>query len=293
MSIEIPIDPKVDGGKWYNIKALKTKKVNHLLNVFSNLSEDSWMKFPSTNLPSNFNYGHVFHFIVESIGNFFVDNQNLQEEHGQTDCTDLVTIKPLRKGRMLLNCGFVVDVGDNYDEKSFTYYLRGHVHHSMKSEKPLLVSVAISNKSGYVNYTNCNCRASEIGRCCHVTALLLFLSDYATKNGSIVEKPCTSQPCKWNKGKKRMKNPNALHKVSYLSNKKSSINKLYNWDPRPVNLRKISTEFVSKFVTNLQLASSNIGSQSMWETIIQIPYIDFILTIDDSIYYKQLTKIYL
>ena len=31
MSIEIPIDPKVDGGKWYNIKALKTKNVNHLL----------------------------------------------------------------------------------------------------------------------------------------------------------------------------------------------------------------------------------------------------------------------
>ena len=56
----------------------------------------------------------------------------------------------------------------------------------MKSELPLNVFIAISNVSGYVKNAKCDCRASDIGRCCHVAALLLKLSDFSTKNSNIV-----------------------------------------------------------------------------------------------------------
>ena len=90
------------------------------------------------------------------------------------------------KIRNLLKSGFVVDTQDNYDELKQEFYVRSHVHHSMKSELPLNVFIAISNVSGYVKNAKCDCRASDIGRCCHVAALLLKLSDFSTKNSNIV-----------------------------------------------------------------------------------------------------------
>ena len=58
---KIKVDPKVDGGKWYNIK-------RDGLSVFSNdvfepetLSPVSgWHVFPSCDIPGMFNYGHIY-----------------------------------------------------------------------------------------------------------------------------------------------------------------------------------------------------------------------------------------
>ena len=69
----------------------------------------------------------------------------------------------------------------------------------MKFEKLLLFSLAISNVSDYIKYTLGKNRTSEINSCSHVTALLLYLSDYVTEHGFIVKNICTSEPCKWNK----------------------------------------------------------------------------------------------
>ena len=110
----------------------------------------------------------------------------------------------------------MIDTQDNYDELKQKFYMRSHVHHSMKSELPLNVFINISNVSGYVKSAQCDCRASAIGRCCYVAALLLKLSDFSTENNNIVIKPSTSEPCTWNKGKKEPRNPRNYMKLNIL-----------------------------------------------------------------------------
>ena len=113
---------------------------------------------------------------------------------------------------MLLKSGFVENVEDNKENE--LYFIRAHVHHSMKNEKPLLVSTTISNLSGYVKGASCDCRASAIERCAHVSALLLMLSDYVKENGCNVVIPSTSLPCEWNKGQKRKKIQNLFMRLN-------------------------------------------------------------------------------
>ena len=91
---------------------------------------------------------------------------------------------------------------------------------------PLNVNVVISDISGYAKVAMCDCKVSALGRCAHVAALLLKLSDAAHDKGSTI-KPSTSQPCTWNRGKKREKNlsdyikpntaqANVNHLLSYI-----------------------------------------------------------------------------
>ena len=72
---------------------------------------------------------------------------------------------------------------------------------------PLNLNVVISDIRGYVKVALCDCKASALGRCVHFAALLLKLSD--AHEGSTI-KPSTSQPCTWNRGKKREKKPSAI-----------------------------------------------------------------------------------
>ena len=67
-----------------------------------------------------------------------------------------------------------------------------HVQHSMKKTYPLEVCVVISDTSRSVKHGTCNCIASALGRCVHVTALLLHLRDYVKDNGHQVNIPSTN-----------------------------------------------------------------------------------------------------
>lgn len=80
-----------------------------------------------------------------------------------------------------MKSGFVADIQDNKNEQH--YFLRAHVHHSMILDYPLDVSLVISNASGNVMKASCNCKASSIGRCARVSALLLSLVDFTENNG--------------------------------------------------------------------------------------------------------------
>ena len=69
---KIKVDPKVDGGKWYEIK-------RDGLSVFSNYVFEpetlspvgGWRVFPSCDIPGMFNYGHIYYYLVESVGDIF------------------------------------------------------------------------------------------------------------------------------------------------------------------------------------------------------------------------------
>ena len=126
---------------------------------------------------------------------------------------DTVTAKPLKKGRALLESGFIESIQDSMSPKG-GYVLRAHVHHSIKNLLLLNVTGIISSTSGNLKNCTCSCKASASGRCAHVSALLLHLDEYVKSNGCVVQSPSTSKPCEWNKGEKRQKNPKPLHKVS-------------------------------------------------------------------------------
>lgn len=107
------------------------------------------------------------------------------------------------------------------------YLVRAHVWPSMKTELPHNVFVAVIHAS-------CEpCRASSLGRCSHVVAVLFTILDHVQKQGSVVSKPCTSQDCSWNKGKKRNKNPQRLSDANYASKLKKGALPVVDFDPRP------------------------------------------------------------
>ena len=83
------------------------------------------------------------------------------------------------------------------------------------------MNVVLSNVSGYVKYASCDCKASSLGRCAHIAAVLLKLSDTSTAEENIVT-PSTSKPCIWNKGKEHEKKPQKFHLAEYASRKRKS-----------------------------------------------------------------------
>lgn len=98
----------------------------------------------------------------------------------------------------------------------------------MKNMLPLNVTVVPCNTSGYVKYGTCDRKASSIGRCAHVAAIILHLSDTSMKSDVDVVAPSTSKPCTWDKVKKRCKTPQPLHLAEYTSSKRKPTLELYN-----------------------------------------------------------------
>ena len=282
ISQKIKVDLKVDGGKWYGIKAKSCSSMN--TEHYLKFPESGWRNFPSRNIPVMFNYGYVYHHLVESVV-YLLPEENNEDE--PVDVGDTVTAKPLRKGRGLLKSGFVENCQDNDNDDS--YFLRSRVHHSMKPDLPLQVFVRIGKVSGFIQHASCTCKARALNHCCHVAAVLLMLSDYVSDKGHVVVEPSASQPCKWNKGKKRKKEPKALHHISYKSSKMSIPSALYNWDPRPVEFQnKVDQDGVHTFLRNLQAYSATQGTLSMWETLLEINYQNFKLDDADVVHYKSL-----
>ncbi|XP_065070738.1 uncharacterized protein LOC135695544 [Rhopilema esculentum] len=264
------IDPKVDGGKWYDIKR-SSLQVEDAPAVWKIPGED-WKSFPSCDIPSMFNYGHVYHYLVESISQFATGN-NDEDSNDESNTGYTATAKPLRKGMNLMKSDFISDIQDNKIEDS--YFVRAHVHHSMKNDVPLNVVIGLSSISGSVQLAKCNCKASALARCAHISALLLKIIDFAKNNGYTVISPSTSKPCVWNTGKKRKKNPKAIHEENY-SSKKLSKNRIINWDPRPVNFRgRPNNQDINEFVKDLQVISCKENNQSMWQMTLKINYEDY------------------
>ena len=282
----------MDEGHCYNVKSRTNKQNNGSTNFL--IPQVGWTMFPSQDIPVNFNYGHVYHYITESVNHLFLPNSGTldQDENldDNIDDEDTVTAKPLRKGYWLVRSGFLENIEDCLTNEN--YFLRGHVHHSMKAEKPLKVILVLSSIPGFVKFTQCDCRAAALGRCAHVTAVLLMLSDYVAENGYIVQDACTSNPCQWNKGKKRTKNPQKLHQAEYSSSsKRQRSDELYKWDPRPEECRdNIDVSTASRFVVQLQAASLSTDRLSMSETLSKVSYEDFELSAVDVAYYKKLTE---
>ena len=71
LKLNFSVDPKIDGGKWYNSRtedsaSIKNTSSKTSIASLGDFPTDGWRLFPSKNLPANFNYGHVYFYLVES-----------------------------------------------------------------------------------------------------------------------------------------------------------------------------------------------------------------------------------
>ena len=186
------LDPSIDDGKWFAAKVLKESSDSQPSCTSTSvpfIPSTGWRAFLSQNIPSLFNYGHVHYYALESIPQV---NRNDGEdiEDGLGHMTD----KPLKNGRKYVDSGFVHDMMDMVNDNH--YLVRSHVWPSMKTELPHNVVVVISLNSGAVLRASCEpCRASSLGRCSHVVAVLFSVLDYVQKHGPVLAQPCTSQEC--------------------------------------------------------------------------------------------------
>lgn len=288
--MEVPVNVGVDGGKWYESK-MQSIRINEgqkseitttdiiaqdvlAIKISPNGSNDElkWTIFPSINIPELFNKGHVHHFMVGEVHEMRLDEEEFAN-HG------VATTLSKNKGEQLQKSGFVHDVGNAED--GHQYYMKAHVHHSMKGEPPLLASVTLSKATGFVLNGKCTCKAQSIQRCAHVGAILYHLLDYIEKHGCLIENACTSLPCVWNKGKKRDKNPQKLHEAVY-SGLKRKPSKMYEFDPRLPQNRGINIADTNAFLVSLQEDSQG-GTPSMWETLLELKYRDFELNEEERI----------
>ena len=65
-----------------------------------------WPAFPSNNIPSLFNYGHVHYYALESIPLDLDNIEDIEDELGH------MTDKPMKKGGKYMDSGFVHDMMD-------------------------------------------------------------------------------------------------------------------------------------------------------------------------------------
>ena len=82
LAIKKTVDPKVDGGKWYNIKSTGNSEGNL-----------AWSNFPSINVPEVFNEGHIYRYLIEEVDEVILP--------GDADvCMDSATNKSKKKGEI-------------------------------------------------------------------------------------------------------------------------------------------------------------------------------------------------
>jgi len=272
------LDSSIDEGKWLQAKILKENNINriHLKDLtVPQTPKSGWRVFPSQDIPSLFNYGHVYHYTLESLPVVEENIGSTEDEENQQD-TGLghMTDKPFTVGRKYTDSGFVHDLSDNKTHEH--YFVRAHVWPSMQSDFPHNVNIILSRKSGAVIHASCSpCKTSELGRCSHVVAVLLTLVDHVNNHGAKTTTPCTSKECTWNKGQKRKKNPQKLSDATYPSKKRKNNIQVIDFDPRPKEFRRVTSKNINKFVVDLQALSSDQKDVSMWETQLLITYEDY------------------
>lgn len=282
------IDPAVDRGKWYDLKVQQLKPTTSVTST-PILPISGWKTFPSSAIPEHFNYGHIYHYLVDSVANF---NLDLLDD-GEDELDDISTAKPFSKGEWFVASGHVRDKKDSR-QKDY-YFVKATVQASY-SKETYNTTVTLSIRTGAVKEGTCTCRVKEIGRCSHVAALLLSIEDHVKTHGND-PKSVTEQKCQWNQGQKKNKNPSAVFDVKYMSTKKELVRPRKSgtdrreFDPRPSSYRQdeLLKEDKHSFLSDLHLNVGDCG----WTNILEYEYDDFQLDETDKLVLKKQTDTFI
>ncbi|KAG5863881.1 hypothetical protein JTB14_026685 [Gonioctena quinquepunctata] len=163
----------VDGGLWYDKKREITIQASSssASSSITSISDGKWNKFPSVDIPKYFNKGHIYTYIVEPL----IENEECEIQYEST------TEKPFRRGSQYVDSDHVHDVMDKLEGN--IYKLRAFCFASFQKHQRYLVEIEINNMSGAVISGQCECKAFALGRCSHVSAILLFLEKYCRDKG--------------------------------------------------------------------------------------------------------------
>lgn len=163
-----------------------------------NFPEFGFETFPSTDIPESFNFGSVFHYLVESRPNLQGSNSSsgeseddeldnvheveMKDPFADSKCKELLRVKLLRRGLQYVKSGWVKGLQDCSDGRY--YYVKAHVRASMEPQA-YWVYITISTVTGGVCQVTCGypCPATANGRCSHVSAALLQILAHIHLNG--------------------------------------------------------------------------------------------------------------
>ena len=276
------INVSVDNGKWYELKKNNKLQPAQVTDV-PLLTYCGWKIFPGypDDVPKHFNRGHIHHHIVESVQ--FINEEDVKDD-SDDDIDDLHTAKPLKRGETFLKSKNILKVEDC--AKSGHYFLKAKIMASY-STTDYYVTITLSQASGFVRDASCTCKASAMGRCSHVTAILLGLEDYLTKRNSDVS--CTSVPCTWNRGRQKRKTPKRVQELSY-SNKKRKCVEVINFDPRAPSTVQGESQLTESLLRNIE---SNELTDCMWYSVLERQYSDYDLDPTRVQLLKDLREIFL
>lgn len=183
---------------------------------------------------------------------------------------DFSTSKSLKRGKLYVDSGHVFDIFSGVTTNNM-FCMKCKIHASYKIKEIHNVTVMIDPSSARVFHGACDCKASSMGRCCHVAALLYLLLNYVD-DMSNDEVPCTSKLCTWNQGRKKKES----HKADEMPYKnKVDLSKRQSYDPgnslsKPINKQKINC-----LISDLHVSSSTKKAPSMWELLLQPQYDDY------------------
>ena len=118
-SINMPVDEKVDGGKWYKMKEQKILNENFSSSTVIGISipASGWLTLSKEAIPVWFNKGHIYHYL----GDYSCFTYN-EYESSHEDSEALTVERTFRKGKELVKSRFVDNVQGN--ENDFVTY--GH-----------------------------------------------------------------------------------------------------------------------------------------------------------------------
>ena len=162
-----------------------------------------------------------------------------------------MTDKPFSAGRKYVISGFVHDMTDTKSDDH--YFVRAHVWPSMKSDLPHNVTIILFLHSGAVIHASCvPCKASELGRCSHVVAVLLSIVDHVKIHSPKQQPHVRARSAPGTKvERKRKKNPQRLSSADYSTKRKQSNIQVINFDPRPEKYQRVTSDNINQFVLGL------------------------------------------
>ena len=135
------LDVSIDDGKWFALKVMKESnevrgKGECLQDgvVIPVVPSSGWCSFQSKDIPSLFNYGHIYHYTLESLKTIKKDAIQFESDEENNHGLGHMTDKPMKNGRKYVDSGFVHDMMDTTSDDH--YFVQAHVWPSMRSDLP-------------------------------------------------------------------------------------------------------------------------------------------------------------
>lgn len=267
------MDPTVDKGKWLNIINTLNQSPNVQQSYKINYP-NIWQPFPSDKVPKNFTYGSMYHYLVTSCIDDDYDDSDIENcgNNNQSSKVDYSTSKPLKRGKLYVESGHVFEILEGVTPDQM-FCMKCKIQASYKAKEIHQVSVMINPSTARIIHGTCDCKASSMGRCSHVAALLYVLLNYLDDCDED-NVPCTSKVCSWNQGRKR-KEPHKADEQQYTN--KNDMSKRRSYDPGRSLTRPIDKRKINNLLSDLQLINASRKAPSMWQLILQPQYEDYVL----------------